>query len=197
MTSELKIIRLKGQDIVPYIPKLAELRIIVFKEYPYLYLGNLEYETKYLQTYVNSPESIIVLVFDGERVVGASTAIPMQFETAEFKQAFVDHHMNIAEIFYLGESVLLPSYRKRGVYKHFFREREAAAHEYGCKITAFCAIERPVDDPRRPKDYVPLDDVWRYFGYVKHSELCIYFPWQEVSMEIETTKPLMFWLKTL
>ena len=44
MTQPLKIIRLKGQEIVPYIADLAQLRIEIFRDYPYLYLGDLEKE---------------------------------------------------------------------------------------------------------------------------------------------------------
>jgi hypothetical protein len=76
-------------------------------------------------------------------------------------------------------------------------ERETAAKDQGCKIAAFVAIERTVDDPRKPKDYVPLDDVWRHFGYEKHPELCAYLSWMEIGDTKESPKPLIFWLKTL
>lgn len=33
-----------GKDIAPLIPRLAELRIKVFHDFPYLYEGSLEYE---------------------------------------------------------------------------------------------------------------------------------------------------------
>ena len=32
---------------------------------------------KYLQTYIDTPESVIVLAFDDDKVVGTSTALPM------------------------------------------------------------------------------------------------------------------------
>jgi len=38
--------------------------------------GDYDYEKKYLQLYIDTPESVIVLAFDGDKVVGASTAIP-------------------------------------------------------------------------------------------------------------------------
>jgi hypothetical protein len=51
MNQDLKILRLKGQDIIPFIPELAKLRIEIFKSYPYLYDGDLDYEHNYLNTY--------------------------------------------------------------------------------------------------------------------------------------------------
>lgn len=197
MTNQLIIQRLKGNAILPYIPELAKLRIEIFKDYPYLYDGDLSYETTYLQTYVSCKESIMVLVFDKTQIVGASTAIPLEFEMPECKQPFLAKDINIQNIFYLGESVLRPNYRGQNIYRHFFQEREAAATEYGCHITAFCAVERNPNDPRRPKDYRPLDKIWQHFGYQKHPELCAYYEWKELGESVASKKPLIFFLKNL
>jgi GNAT superfamily N-acetyltransferase len=197
MQENLKILRLKGPDIIPFIPELARLRINIFKEYPYLYDGNLDYEYKYLDTYIKCPESVIVFALDHNKVVGASSGIPLEFETIELQKPFLDNQINIQDVFYFGESVLEPEYRGRNIYRQFFAQREAAAREYGCKIAAFAAVERDPDDPRKPKDYVPLDDVWKYFGYEKHPELYAYFEWKEVGEKIQTPKPMIFWLKKL
>lgn len=197
MQQKLKIISFKGKDSIPYIPDLAKLRIEIFKNYPYLYIGDMEYETDYLQTYVDCPESVIVVVFDEDKVVGASTAIPLEFETDQFKKPFIEHDIKVPEIFYFGESVLLPAYRGQKIYRQFFQERETAARQYGSKIAAFCEIKRAADDSRRPKDYIPLDKVWRHFGYEKHPELCMYYEWKEIGEETMSAKPLIFWLKKL
>ena len=74
-----------------------------------------------------------------------------KFETEEFKKPMLEHGISIPDVFYFGESLLLPPYRGKHIYRQFFLEREAAARAYGCKIAAFCAVERPHDDPRRPK----------------------------------------------
>lgn len=197
MSKPLQIIRLKGKDILPYISDLATLRIKVFKEYPYLYEGDVHYEQNYLQTYVTCPESIMVLVLDQKQVVGASTAIPLEFETEECQAPFIAHGMNIKDIFYFGESVLLPAYRGQNIYRRFFQKREEAAREYGSRIAAFCAVERAEDDPRQPEGYVPLDQVWQYFGYQKHPELRAYYQWREIGEKEMSAKPLVFWLKKL
>ncbi len=195
--NDLKIISLKGQDILPYIPELAKLRINTFKEYPYLYEGNLEYEYKYLDTYIKCSDCMIILVIDGSEVVGASTSIPMEFETSEFKQPFLDNLINPRDIFYFGESVLRPEYRGRNIYRHFFSLRENNAKKYGSKVVTFAAIERPEDDARKPQNYIPLNDVWKHFGYTKHPELRTQFEWQEVGEQTPTYKTLIFWMKQL
>lgn len=194
---ELTIQRFIGNQGLVYIDKLAELRINVFREYPYLYQGNLEYERDYLNTYATCKEAILVIVKDGSEVVGVSTAIPLEFETEECQKPFIDQNLHINKIFYFGESVLLPQYRGNGIYRQFFHERENAAVRYGSSMAAFCAVVRDENDPRRPKDYVPLDSTWQRFGYQQHPELQAFYEWQEVDSNQKTSKPMIFWTKAL
>lgn len=193
----LKVLRVKGTEILPYIPELARLRIEVFKEYPYLYAGGLDYELKYLKAYTDSSESVVVLVFDDDRVVGASTAIPLKFEMQAFQKPFLDLNMDINDIFYFGESVLNKDYRGQGIYRRFFDERELAAKEYGCHTFTFCAVERSLDDPKKPQGYKPLDEIWQHFGYQKNLKISTYFDWPEVGEQHESSHRMVFWMKQL
>lgn len=197
MRAGLTIKKLKGKEIIPYIPELAKLRIKIFKEYPYLYVGDMQSEMEYLDLQITCSENLLVLVIDRDQIVGASTAFPLKFQTDEVKKTFIEHNIKVQDVFYLSESVLLPNYRGQKIYRHFFHERETAAIEYGSKITTFCAVDRSLDDPRRPQNYVPLDDVWKHFGYQKHSELYTYFEWKEIDEAVKSPKKLIFWLKYL
>jgi len=168
----------------------------VFRDFPYLYDGDIDYEKKYLQTYINCPESVIVIAFDGDKVVGASTAIPMKYETDELKKPFVEQCYNLDEVFYCSESVLDKNYRGLGIGVRFFEQREAHANDLGgFKYICFCCVERPADHPRRPADYVPLDQFWTKRGYVKHPELHTTYIWKDLDDVNETPKPMTFWLK--
>ncbi|HEY8158367.1 MAG TPA: GNAT family N-acetyltransferase [Methylobacter sp.] len=196
MAKNIRIERWSGPALEQFIPELARLRIQVFRDFPYLYDGNIEYEKKYLQTYINCPESVIVIAFDGDKVVGASTAIPMKYETDELKKPFIEHGYNLDEVFYCSESVLDKNYRGLGIGVRFFEEREAhAEHLGGFKYICFCCVERPADHPRRPADYVPLDQFWIKRGYVKHPELHTTYVWKDLDDVDETPKPMTFWLK--
>ena len=198
MSEGLRVRRLSGGDINAFLPELARLRIQVFRDYPYLYEGSVAYEEKYLKTYANVPESIMVLVWDGDRVVGASSGLPMEVETPDVMAPFVAHGYDPKRIFYYGESVLSPEYRGRGLGNRFFEEREAHARSLArFDIACFCAIERPADHPRRPADHAPLDAFWNRRGFVKHPELRTRFSWRELGEDAETPKPMVFWLKRL
>jgi GNAT superfamily N-acetyltransferase len=196
MTKEIKVQRFSGQALERYIPDLAQLRIEVFRDFPYLYDGDLAYEENYLQTYIRCPQAVIVLALDGEQVVGASTGIPMQFESAEFIQPFPANGYDPARIFYCAESVLKKEYRGLGLGVRFFEEREAHALELGgFDYFSFCCVQRPDDHPLKPANHVPLDRFWQKRGYTKHPELQTRYKWKDLGESEETYKDMTFWLK--
>jgi GNAT superfamily N-acetyltransferase len=193
MSDSLHLQRFSGAAIHAWLPELARLRIRVFREFPYLYDGSAAYEEKYLQTYVDAPDSVMVLVRDGERVVGASSGLPLAAEPPNVIEPFLAHGYDPSRVFYYGESVLLPEYRRRGLGKRFFEEREAHVRELDrFDIACFCAVERPADHPRRPAGYVPLDTLWNRQGFVRHPELRTAFSWRDLDEDTESSKPMVF-----
>lgn len=196
MTDIVTLKRYTGDALGRYIEEVAKLRIEIFREYPYLYDGNMEYEEKYLRTYTASPNSVVVIAFAGDQVVGASTAIPLCHEIEEFKTPFLTQNIDPQTVFYLGESVLKKSYRGRGIGVRFFHERESHARSIGnFAWSAFCAVVRPDSHPLRPSDYKPLDEFWNKRGYFKHPELQTNLSWKDIDESTPTSKPMMFWLK--
>jgi len=193
----IRITTLHGHQIATVLHDLASLRIRVFREYPYLYEGSLAYEKQYLQTYLDCSQSIAVLAWDGDELIGASTGLPMSAEVEEFQRPFLNRGLSPETIFYCAESVLLPDYRGQGIYKAFFRAREAHAVDLGATETVFCAVVRPDDHPLKPVDYVSLDHVWAHFGYAPVAGLITEFSWQDIDGAAETLKPMQFYRKTL
>ncbi len=196
--SELQIECRTGADLVADLPALARLRIRVFRDYPYLYEGDAEYEERYLRTYADAPDGVMVLVRDGDRVVGASSALPLAAETPNVIEPFMAQGYAPDRIFYYGESVLLPEYRGLGLGRRFFEEREAHARALGrFDLACFCAVERPDDHPRRPRHYRPVYGLWAKQGFVKQPQLRTTFSWRDLDEAEETPKPMVFWLKHL
>ncbi|MCA3348062.1 MAG: GNAT family N-acetyltransferase, partial [Roseomonas sp.] len=64
-------------------------------------------------------------------------------------------------------------------------------------IAAFCAVVRNENDPRRPRDYTPLDRFWRNRGYASRPDISTVMSWREVGDTRETPHVLSFWIKRL
>lgn len=197
MIAGIEIRRARGPEIVPYLRDLARLRIELFRGYPYLYDGDLAYEERYVRTYAQTPEGLILLALDGDTVVGASTGVPLAAETPEVRAPFVARGDDVATIFYCGESLLSPAYRKRGIYREFLVGRETFAREAGFATCAFCAVDRGPAHPAMPGGYRPLDAVWTRAGYVREPGLIARYRWKDVGSADESEKPMVFWLKSL
>ena len=92
----------------------------VFREYPYLYDGDLAYERRYLQSYRDNPSAIVVGAFDDGRLVGASTGTALKGHDPAFVGPVAGAGLDISRVFYCAESVLLAEYRGRGAGHAFF-----------------------------------------------------------------------------
>jgi GNAT superfamily N-acetyltransferase len=186
-----------GAAVRPWLAALAELRISVFREWPYLYDGEREYEARYLDAYARSPGSVFALALVGRQVVGAATGIPLADDQAAFQQPFAARGIELASVFYFGESVLLPAWRGRGLGHRFFDAREAhAANLGGFRQTAFCAVDREADDDRRPAVARSNEAFWRKRGYVAQPGMHCRLDWKEVQGG-EVPHTLTVWTRTL
>ncbi len=188
---------LSGSALVDALDDVACLRINVFHAWPYLYDGDLEYERKYLQSYIDSDRAIVVGAFDADTLVGASTGAPLEDHAEDFAAAFEGSGLRLSDIFYCAESVLLPQYRGQGVGHAFFDQREAHARALGFSKCSFCSVVRPDDHPMRPDHYRPLDGFWRARGYVPLPGVVAQFSWKDRGNDGETLKPLQFWIRDL
>lgn len=188
---------LTGEALSAALDDVAGLRIAVFRDWPYLYDGDLDYERGYLQSYRDSDRAIVVGAFDGDRLVGAATGAPLADHADDFAAAFDGTRLELSQIFYCAESVLLPDYRGQGVGHAFFDLREDHARALGFAKCAFCGVQRPADHPMRPAGYRPLDPFWRARGYAPLPGVIAQFSWKDLGEDSETLKPLQFWIRDL
>lgn len=195
--SNIEVQTFTGEALHQYIDDLAALRIEIFRNYPYLYDGSLDYEKAYIRTYAQSDRSAIIIAFAGKEVIGASTCIPMEDEGEGVKKAFTGSAFPVEKVLYLGESVLKEQYRGQGIGVAFFEHRENHARQLQMDYTAFCAVVRLEDHPLRPEGYQPLDRFWKNRGYHMQPGMKAKMVWKDVDQSQETEKELVFWVKQL
>lgn len=188
----------RGFQIEEVADALARLRITIFKDFPYLYDGDMAYEQEYLKTYINSPSSLVFIVLEDAEIIGATTCIPIMDETQEVQAPFLKLGYDLSKIIYFGESILLKKYRGRGIGNIFFdtREKYARSLEF-FELICFCAVQRPSSHPLTPHNYNPLDNFWLSRGYNKSEELKTEFSWRDLGESTETQKTMQFWVKKI
>ena len=193
----LRFAVLRAAALEASLDDLAALRIAVFRDWPYLYDGDPEYERRYLADYRDNPGAVLVGAYAGDRLVGAATGAPMEDHAGEFGAAFAGTDHAVTKLFYCAESVLLPGYRGQGAGHAFFDHREGHARALGRSHVCFCAVERPLDHPLRPPHYRPLDGFWHKRGYVKLPGVTARFGWKDIDQPAESDKTLQFWIRKL
>jgi len=194
---DIEVRALTRHELAARIDDIAALRINVFRDWPYLYDGDPEYERRYLRPYLDSPHSVVAGAFSDGQLVGAATGTPMTDHSDDFAAAFRDSGLDLSRVFYCAESVLLSDFRGLGIGHRFFDIRECKAMELACEHIAFCGVIRQDDHPMRPPGARSLDPFWRGRGYAPLPGAIAHFGWRDIGDSHETRKPLQVWIKAL
>lgn len=193
----ITVCSLIGSQVAAAIDDLAGLRIAVFAEWPYLYDGDLAYERSYLEEFASGADGVLVVAEDNGRIVGAATASPMRSQKKEFREPLEALGIPTGNMFYFGESVLLPDYRGQGIGHAFFDHREAQARRFGADRISFAAVIRDADHPARPSGFTSLDGFWRKRGYAPLDGAIMQLAWKDRGEAEDTRKPLQYWMRRL
>jgi GNAT superfamily N-acetyltransferase len=204
MSQNVRVRSVVGAELAAQVGALARLRVAVFREWPYLYDGDLAYEEAYLRTYAQAPHSVFVLAQDPTgQVVGMATGLPLTQADPATRAPFETAGIDLATVFYFGESVLDPAHRGQGLGHAFFDAREAQARHLRDQEsqplthTAFCAVDRAADDPRRPPGARDLSPFWQARGYTPNPHLKATFTWREQGAPQQTQHTMIFWQRPL
>jgi GNAT superfamily N-acetyltransferase len=193
----LTIEPLTGSALDAALDDLARLRIDVFRDWPYLYDGDLDYERDYMASYRSAEGGILVAARHAGRIVGAATGTPMEEHARAFAAPLAKAGLEADQVFYCAESVLLPEFRGQGAGHRFFDLREAHARALGLGHSVFCSVVRPDDHPLRPENARSHDAFWRGRGYAPVADAFASFAWRDIGESRETEKPLQLWARKL
>jgi GNAT superfamily N-acetyltransferase len=184
---------LRGSEIQHYIDQLGRFRIQIFREYPYLCDGSIEYERTYLDRYSRSPNSLLLILQDVLGIVGACTGIPLVDEDPEFQNAFVGE--NKEEIYYIGEVMLRADSRGKKLGSRLMSTALDLIDSNQFKKISLCTVDRGLSHPREPLGYSPPDYLWKKYGLEKSGNLMAGQDWKDIGQDVETRKPLSIWFR--
>ena len=191
----MMILELKGTQVLDYLDQLAGLRLNIFREYPYLYDGQLEDERRYLSGYAVTGQ--VLLALDEEQVIGAITGMPLAMESEAFVTPFRAAGLAPEEFYYIGELLLLPPYRNLGWGSRLLdRLEQSVAQQGACRSYCLATVNRPEGHPQRPAGYVPIEQFCRRHGYTLIEGVTAQIPWRELDGK-STHKTLSLWRKSV
>ena len=193
----LEFVSLRGKFIEDYLDDLAQVRIEVLGEFPYLYQGKYNYEKEYLKTYSESSNSLIEIVKADGKVVGFTTCIPLNEESNEIQLPFMHQNRDVKDIFYFGESLVLSKYRSHDIFREFFKRMEEHANDVlgHLESTVFTSVKRSPNHSLYTQEFKHLMSFWQELGYKEHKKLYVEYTWKDIHQKSESTKKLMFWEK--
>lgn len=188
---------LSGAAIAEVLDDVATLRLEIFREYPYLYQGFREDELKYLSTYAETPDTCVILAYDGHKVVGAVAGMPLIHEDAQMLDAFTGTEFSLNAAYYVGELLFLAAYRNCGLGQKLLDRLESHIRSLSRYRSLTCAtVERPDDHPLRPHDYIPITRFLARTGFVRLSGVTTSFMWRETD-GVKRDHTMQFWNKEL
>ena len=195
--NDISIKTFTGKDIAPHLAALGNFRIDIFREFPYVYDGDMEYEIKYLSRYAQCDNSVLLIGKDTRGVACACTGIPLQHELAEFQAPFLQRGLDLADKFYLGEIMIRSDLRGQGMGSRLMTQALttiAASKRY--RQVLLCTVIRDPNHALRPRDYRTTYNLWTKFGFERLEGFDVEFSWKDIGDQIETKKNMATWIKT-
>ena len=191
-----------GQDSTDYIDTISKLRVDVFKEYPYLYEGELCYEKNYMLGYTTDKQAMIAIARVDGKLAGVSTGIPLISNSeivVDAKKVFLQEKIEIGDYYYYGEVIVLPEYRGRGLTTKLYAAQNELIKSWGFKHVCILTVVREIDHPLKPVDYKSPEKMWEHLGFFRNKLITDYhWPTIQADKSVKDIKnTLEFWTKQL
>jgi len=200
--SDLEFKTYQGKEIEAFIDKIGQIRLDAFKEFPYLYKGDLDYERAYLSEYTKHEKSLLILVYSFNEIVGFITGAAIDSKlsiTEDAFKLFKSKGLSPSSFYYIGEIIVLKEYRSFDLSSKLLKEVEDFALAQGYSSTCFLTVVREDDHPLKPKDYKDTAKLWEFHKY-KRMNLYTKYKWTTIinsTDAIYQENRLEYWCKSL
>lgn len=194
---KLQVKTFTDTQIAPHTQELLQLSNQIFKDHPYYYDGNSENYNRHLQSYANTKDAIVVITYDGNKIIGMATGMPFSQAWEKAQETFKKSGQNINDTFYLGELLVLPEYRGRGYGQQMTKEIEKFAKDKGYKSIAAQEIDEKSLTKQAPQGYYSMTNVYKKLGWQERPELSRTAHWVNVNETQKSPHSMTFWTKSL
>lgn len=187
---------LKGKEISRYQEQFIQMRMAFYREYPYLYSGNKEFERKYFNMFIANADSRLIVAKEEEEVVGMIIGMPLKATMEDIQKPFKEMERPVDSIYYLGDILVPKNHKGEGIGSALYEEFEGVVRgmkKY--KEIDLYEIVRPTQHPRKPQDYKPLETFWEKRGYDLEADIRTQLSWKEIGEKQETPHSLIVYLK--
>jgi GNAT superfamily N-acetyltransferase len=187
-----------GAQMLPCMDDIYNLSIKAFRDSVYSYAGNLEYEKTYRKPYTMDPRGSLVIAQLHHKIVGALMGIPLKSDfdiTREIAKEFVKNKIDIEDIYYYGDIMVLPSCRHHGIASALQKFHDSLILKWGFKKSCLLTIV----SKEKNQDYDGLNKMLHHFGYIK-TNMSVYYEWPSLCRNGQTkTKEhkLVIWINEL
>lgn len=180
---------------------VVNLRITIFKEYPYLYEGNVKEENAYFDWFSKLPNTAIAVAYLDAKPIGFTSGTSFVDFDEHFQGSvdiFTKAKLEAKNYYYFPEILILPEHDNDLINYRLFEALENHAKKLNYKSGCFVTEEHE-SHPLKPQDYKPLDYLWHLLDYTK-SALIINFSWSTIQADKSSKDKkhaLIYWLKKL
>ncbi len=191
---------LHGNEITKGADLIAQMRLIEFKNFPYLYAGTMDAERKYLSSYAKDKKSIFTLAYCDHELAGIATGIPLLSNAnilPGVQELFEQHGLKPQDYYYVGELIVLDKYRNQHIGSNLLLAQSRYVQSLNYKSLCLMTVEREDNHPLKPENYHSTDRLWQKLGYTK-TTMQMRFKWPTITADgsiMEMEHRLSFWIK--
>ena len=195
-----------GNQVKEYLSQVSLFRSKYFEEFPYLYVNqsidSAAKEEEYIASQATDTSYCIVSAFDGSKLVGISTGLALvngSDLSAENLNALENSNINPKDCFYSCETIILPEYRGKGIYKKLCSIKAQYAIDLGFTYMLFISVVREDNHPLKPDNYISHNAKWNNMGFQK-TNLFMHYDWHTKQADgsvVEQSNKLEIWYANL
>lgn len=196
---EYSIKLLTGHELQSILPFMAQQRISAFREYPYLYEGNMQEENEYCNWFASLPHSAVAVAYANGQPVGFVSGTGFNDFDIHFKGSialFKSNGLDSKKFYYIPEAIIVPEHRRNSLIEKLHDAIEKHAKKIGFSALC-CADEHHDTHPLKPVNYQSRDRLYLNAGYIK-TTMVIKFPWLTIQPDgslKDEEHALYYWIK--